>query len=221
MNPRFLYIYLLALRGEVQAAVHAYHRIGQARVTVQEAEDWDLEAEGALFERSDAEDDLAVAIEGLLSAHARASLLLFPHPSAGARGSSRGKELRVLLNVPDDHGLARREPRNTWMHLDERIDARIWEGDGEDLILRHFGDADFAAMDGYDRRILRLIDPGSLEILLLGDRYDLRTLYNDVARLSPRLDEAIRAIEREIHPDLSNTPEPLPAGLFDDPTATG
>lgn len=212
MKNQYLYIYLLAIRDELFAAAHAHTRIAEACVALSATEDWDRTERYDAFEEVDAEDDLTASIEALLSAYARLSLFLFPHPSDGARAATRGKILRERLGVPEDHALAHREPRNTWMHLDAAIDRRIWEGDDDSLILRTFGSARLAFMDDHDRHILRLIDPKARQIVLLGESYNLDDIFRHVDSVSRAVKTAIEEIEAELvaeWPDLSKPPASL------------
>ncbi len=218
MKARYLYLYLLAMRDELFAAAHAHVRIGEASTRLHATEDWDRTQPFDDFEEVDAQDDLTAAIETLLSAHARLSLYLFPHPSGGARAATRARVLRELLGVPDDHPLSRREPRNTWMHLDERIDELVWQGDGDFPILRLFDNARIASSSDNDQPILRLVDPGSREIMLLGERYRLDDIFRDVISIESALTKAINKLEEEFNrewPDLSKPPEAL-EDLLDD-----
>ena len=212
MKAKYLYIYLLGIREELYAAAHAHARIVDAAARVRDSEDNEPGERDDLFEEVDAQDDLRAAIEALLSAHARLSLYLFPNPRAGARGGTRAKELRDRLEVSDDHALRAREPRNTWMHLDESIDARVWEGEAEDLIHEHFGDLDLALLADAERRIVRIIDPAAHQIVLLGQRFDLDEIYRQTMNISPALELAIGEIEAELERefgDLSHPPESL------------
>lgn len=64
-----------------------------------------------------------MAISGLLSAWARASLILFP-----TRGSrERGRVLRELIGVSDDDEFRHRALRDDWVHFDERLDDALAE----------------------------------------------------------------------------------------------
>ena len=63
------------------------------------------------------------AISGLLSAWARASLILFP-----TRGSKeRGRVLRELIGVDADDEFRHRDLRDDWVHFDERLDEALAE----------------------------------------------------------------------------------------------
>lgn len=76
---------------------------------------------------ADVRSELWGAISGLLSAWARASVVLFPSASDA---SVRGESLRRLLGVSDDDPLRARGLRNDWVHFDERLDEAFAEDPG-------------------------------------------------------------------------------------------
>jgi len=73
------------------------------------------------------------ALDGFLAAWARLSLLFFPIEGRGGRDGAafrrdRGVVLREQLRVADDSPLADRDLRDSWMHVDERMDYLLAKG---------------------------------------------------------------------------------------------
>ena len=139
---------------------------------------------------------MCAAIEGFLAAYARASLLLFPSRQGYAR--RRGGALREFLSIADDHRIADRRLRNDWLHYDERLDQLIQTSDRGRwgfIIL----DGSTHAADAFHREFVRMIDPRTLDVFFLGERYslcDLMARLDDVReRIQPALDKHLGAAD--------------------------
>jgi hypothetical protein len=216
MGPHYVYLYLTAMREEAMTATFAYERIDKLRSRLRElhqstdhlfTDDGDEDAEmfNALGNKDflaipDVEEDLATAIEAFLSAQARLSLFLSPSPVAkeATRAQSRAAVLRQQLEFKPADDLGDRGLRNAWMHVDESIDAFVFErADAANLIARHVG-----AAERERRRILRLIDPSRLTVCMLGKEYPLPEIYDWINDVDRRLGVALQKLEREL-----NTPE--------------
>ena len=193
IHHEVMYTYLTAMRDEVYAAYRAQASISDARARLRVLARIENADDGnRLVDEVDAEDDVTAAIQDLLTAQARLSLFLFPHGSAGARARTRASALRDRLDVRDDHAIGVREPRNSWMHLDEAIDRYLWEADPTDLVLRHYG----AVSDSSNRRRVALqVDALNGTMALFGVKYDLHDLFTSVKDIGVRVDKAIETIE--------------------------
>jgi hypothetical protein len=216
MGPTYAYLYLTAMRDEANTATFAYVRIeefvdrlrelGEAtKHLFTEDDEEDIDVITALgnedfLEIPDVEEDLAAAIEAFLSAQTRLSLFVSPSPVAKvrARAEQRAAALRARLGLNTDDDLGDRDLRNAWMHIDESIDAYLFEkATAADLIVRQVGVAE-------DRqRVLRLIDPSGFKVSMLGVEYSLRDMHDWVSDIDRRLALALQTLEAELH-DLSS-----------------
>lgn len=212
MSPEYVHLYLRAMRDEAMTATFAYNRIEQCVHRLEElrdatdhlfTEDGDEDEEilGALenedfWEISDVEEDLAAAIEAFLSAQARLSLFVAPSPAARvrARVDQRAAILRMRLGLREGDDLGDRGLRNAWMHIDESIDAFVFEKAAEaNLVIRHVGSPSDAR-----KRVLRLIDPSGLKVWMLGEEYSLREISDWVDEIERRLALAMQKVEEEM-----------------------
>lgn len=126
LHREAVYTYLTAMRDEVRAAYRSWQQIQDARRRLRiVGRCVDAEVAGAQLEEVEAEDQLTAAIQSLLTAQARLSLFLYPRSSATARAETRAAELLRRLDINERHSISAREPRNSWMHLDESIDRYI------------------------------------------------------------------------------------------------
>lgn len=208
MHQGAVYTYLTAMRDEVATALWSHLRIQEARRQLRARNDGEeAEHDDVRHEDVIAEDDLRTAIQSLLTAQARLSLFLFPQ-SSQVRAQFRATELRRRLDIDEQHPIRRRDLRNSWMHLDEAIDAYIWETDPSNLILSHYGDAHAVMTAGDARRVVCLIDPSASTISLFGREHDVESLYAEVRDVGLRLDRAIALIEAS--PTEIGPPEAAP-----------
>lgn len=212
MGPSYIYLYLTAMRDETMTATFAYAKIEECvnhlrelREATSHLFDGENDEESTtvaalgnedFLEISDVEEDLAAAIEAFLSAQARLSLFVSPSPVAKvrSRAEERAAVLRNRLGLGNDDDLGDRGLRNAWMHIDESIDAFVFEkGSSPDLVVRHVG---VASQDS--QRVLRLIDPSGLRVWLLGKEYSLREMGDWVDALERRLGIALQTVEEEM-----------------------
>jgi hypothetical protein len=200
------------MRDEAMTSTFAYARIEQCVNRLRELRDStdhlftddgeDQEIIDALgnedfLEISEVEEDLAAAIEAFLSAQTRLSLFISPSPAAKvrARAEQRAESLRARLGLKKQDDLGDRGLRNAWMHVDESMDAYVFEkASAADLIIRHVGKV---AKDR--QQILRLIDPSGLKVWMLGEHYSLREIYDWVDDIDRRLGGALQILEKELH----------------------
>ncbi len=104
------------------------------------------------------------AIEAFLGSWARLSLLFWPVPRKSAIHHvftiERGRILRHLLDLTEDHPLADRRLRDAWMHTDERFDQAWLEN-------RLGNRQQFVRTGGVDaaiRHAVRVVDVESLTV---------------------------------------------------------
>ena len=212
MDPRYVLLYLSAMRDEATSAALAYSRIQERVGELAELRERtaDLFREGATEDEmlliglgsedflaiDEVEEEIAAAIEAFLSAQARLSLFLSPSPAARvpARTRQRAEVLRHRLALSETDDLGDRGLRNAWMHIDESIDAYVFErAAAPDLIGRHVG-----RVEKDRQKILRLIDPSGLLVWLLGEEYSLREMSDWLDDIERRLAIALQRAEDEV-----------------------
>jgi hypothetical protein len=116
-----------------------------------------------------------LSIYALLSAAARLSRLLF-----SGRSKARARALRMRFVVADDSPLKSRNLRDFLEHFDERVDSWAERSSGRvasDRTLGPWSDAPKQA------DIFRHFDSMAHAVVVLGHRYELRPLINEVKRL--------------------------------------
>lgn len=138
----------------------------------------------------DAMDRLQFADQAFLGAVAVASRLLYPadhrrddDEAAQRFRRERGRTLRDLLRVENNAFRDAKRARDSFEHVDEKIDARIREGRG--LAIRNVGPSPFS-----DGATLRTYDPGTDTIITDGVRIKLAPLVDELRRLRRELDDA-------------------------------
>jgi hypothetical protein len=213
VGPEYIYLYLTAMRDEAMTATFAYARIEERVHRLRELReatahlftdegDFDEELARALnneefYEMEDVEEDLAAAIEAFLSAQTRLSLFIAPSPGARerARANTRAAVLCTRLGLKKGDDLGDRGLRNAWMHIDESLDAFLFErAESADLVVRHVG----TAAKSERNRVLRLIDPSGLKVWLLGQEYSLLEIHEWVNDIDRRLGIALQEVEAEL-----------------------
>lgn len=138
------------------------------------------------------------AIQGLLSAAAMVSKMLWPNPpSVGTDGkpldeeqqalrqwaTERGRVLRQPLGIKAMPILERRAVRNSLEHFDDRLDKWLMEG-SRCVIDRNIGPRDsLVVVDGETPRHLRLIDPTRGTVSVLADEIVINDLVNALVQV--------------------------------------
>lgn len=104
---------------------------------------------------------------------------------------ARGHQLRVALAVTDDNPLKNRDLRNEIEHFDEKLDAYLSDGIYGHIFTEFVGP--LPVSDGVPAHIFRAYyyDVGLFEIL--GKRYEVEPLANEILRLHHRLLECDRS----------------------------
>jgi hypothetical protein len=145
---------LLYRADEIEQCIAEIRERGAAHIPIAEAARWNRGASGSIR--------LFAAIEALLAAYARVSLLLYPIRKADA---GRGMHLRTILRIDSSSRLADRRLRDGWMHLDEDIGKLSVSQDGG-------VSASVIAVDGEkwyhhaQRGSVRIVDPESVSVAL-------------------------------------------------------
>jgi hypothetical protein len=104
---------------------------------------------------------------------------------------SRGEFLRQALGITDQNPLKSRELRNAMEHFDEKLDEYLASGIVGNVFPHYFGP--LPKDDGVPRHIFRAyyVDVGQFE--MLGNRYQIGPIANELLRL----DEALTKYDRE------------------------
>lgn len=98
---------------------------------------------------------------------------------------TRGSQLRTALDVADDNPLKNRDLRNEIEHFDEKLDAYLSDGLAGYIIPEFVGP--LPENDGVPTHIFRAyyLDVGLFE--MLGKRYEVEPLANEILRIHDRL----------------------------------
>lgn len=158
---------------------------------------------GAIQEKTKRQGHAFVAIDGFLSAWARASLFLWPAPSRyrtddqKAASRARGVYLREVLEIKDDHALNNRGLRNDWAHYDERLD---------DALATHgrvTGQRFSPPQHGAGSLTMRTIDLVNMRVVFAGqNEYDLKLLFAAAADLERRVAAATHSLAARRHEEI-------------------
>jgi hypothetical protein len=184
--------YLFEIARESELAERLFERFQRAAETWLEIEHTEDRDGRTLWTGIEAERTMEEALEGLLSSYARVSLFFFPERSSKQFALERGKRLRELVGVDEDHPLANRELRNHWMHHDHRFDTFV----------QHHGNAPLGYYLGSGHRVsdatkaetLRLVDPGTETVFVLGKEYKLRIISDAVGYVGQQSALAITSL---------------------------
>ena len=191
--------YLFEIAHEAELAERLFERFQRAADTWLEIEHSEDPDGRTLWTGIEAERVMEESLEGLLSSFARVSLFFFPERSSKDFAIERGERLRALAEIDDKHPLGNRELRNHWMHLDHRFDTFV----------QQHGNAPLGYFLGSAHRVswpakaetLRLVDPGTETVFVLGKEYRLRVIADAVAHVGQQAALAISALlERDRSP---------------------
>jgi hypothetical protein len=138
---------------------------------------------------TEAEREMEEAIEGMLSNFARISLFFFPERTTGNFGVERANRLRQLTLIAKDHPIGNRDLRNHWMHLDHRLDTFV-QANGMVPVGYYLEKSHRVSTSG-KAEMLRLVDPASEKVFVLGQEYQLRTLADAVEHVGQQAALAI------------------------------
>lgn len=116
---------------------------------------------------------------GFLSAVAVISKILFP---VKRNSVNRGQRLRTRLDLANLPGIEARSVRNSYEHIDEKVDELRISGTAAQVCLM---DISVEAPD--PPVVLKRFDPVSRKIEFLGDKLDLETCYAEVVRVERAL----------------------------------
>ena len=123
--------------------------------------------------------------EALLIAVANLSKLFWPSRKSSS-STERGRELREMLDVPDDSPLQNRDLRNHFEHFDERLDTLFKDGNPRGILDSNIG-IRVNAPKGSPPSVLRDYQPTTGILSFLGEEYHLPTVMNAVSDLQARV----------------------------------
>lgn len=132
-----------------------------------------------------------------LSAAGVISKLLFPRGTKTAT-QNRGRRLRELLEIADLPNLASSTVRNSFEHIDERLDRLLSSFKGGSIC-----PISVARERPEQSIVLKRFDPNSLSILFLDDAVSLESCYAETLKLEATLPAAFDQL-RQAHVALYN-----------------
>ena len=192
-----LYPYLLAMREELYTAQRTTERLYEARSRWISALD---DPDNELFAGIEAEQDMMGAVELLLTAHTRLSLYLFPaYDRPPARG--RGRALRALLAIPDNHPIGNRDARNAWMHVDEHVDRAVFDRGEEYVEAYRVLRTQWPTARLLPRNILTIFNADTLMLRVAGTAYNIHSLNDDIDNVGAALMRTIPDVEHRLDLD--------------------
>lgn len=105
-------------------------------------------------------------------------------PNTGTLATERGP-VRRSLNISETSPLANTSLRNHLEHYDERIDR--WYKESKNHIYVDFiiGRQDKAIIGVDTKNIFRFFDPETNEVIFWGEKYNLKSLVNEINILLP------------------------------------
>ena len=123
------------------------------------------------------------AIHSLLTRASNASKILWP---AIKSGKSRGRHLREILGIDEQHPLRGRTLRNHLEHFDERLDKWAKKGGSRQIAKNIIGP--LTMISGVDRQgILRWYDPGSTTMIFRDESFNIMEVVDAVQDIRNRL----------------------------------
>ena len=118
------------------------------------------------------------SIQSILAATANVSLILWP----GKKNEERGKQLRTLLGVSDDHLLSDRTIRNHFAHYDERIE-KWFESNKSAVYMDSRIDPFESTLLGLKPFSHREYNPTSKRLSFRGESYDLSAVLTELTKI--------------------------------------
>jgi len=152
-------------------------------------------------------------IQSALGCAANVGKMLWPAPTdpdAAKIAIPRGARLRALLKIETDPVLEDRRLRNSFEHLDERVDK--WAQQPRKLMLNVFGPINVVVGWTHDE-IFTMYDPVSRSVRMLRHTVSLFDVKTSVERVQEAAEAARTDIESRLEP-----PEPLESPIFPSPT---
>jgi hypothetical protein len=181
--------YLFEIIREADLGERLFRRFQTAAETWLQVEHSEEPDGRTLWTGTEAEHEMEEAIEGILSSFARISLFLFPEKSTGEFGKERGRRLRELTGVTENHPIGNRDLRNHWMHLDDRFDTFVRKHGAAPV--GYYLDSAHRVSDPGRAEMLRLVDPGAEKVFVLGRAFELSALANAVEHVGQQATLAI------------------------------
>jgi hypothetical protein len=104
-----------------------------------------------------------------------------------------------MLGLTKTHPVYKRSLRNDWMHFDQRIDQEVMSG--RDVPIGFFILSRRHPIEPLPARILRLLDPRTATIHILGERYSLDEIASSVQHVNERAAEVLTLDQLDVEPN--------------------
>ncbi len=171
------------------------HLISASGAKLEDAADhWNKMALGQDFDRKVPPIEILAWCTVCLAAMAAIRRLLFGGGKPSPVPDRRRQELRALLGNPVLPSFQSASVRNSWEHLDDRLDALI-----PGLTTGSISHIHVAARDLSPGQLaLKRFDPRTLTVYFVDDGIPLRPAVNDAATLKDSLDQAMIRLHTEI-----------------------
>lgn len=132
-------------------------------------------------------------VQAFLVASANISKMLWPS-GKNEFSVTRGRRIRELLGVPDDHVLKHRKFRNHFEHLDERLDrwaSHQTEGETYGLLDGFILHGSINVLEKPERQ-MRIFDARELTVMFYGEKYPLRPVVTAIQALQSTIQQVAR-----------------------------
>ena len=180
-------MFLLELHRQCKLVSHCFNQLSRM------APEW-LEKSWSQGGPTSTPDDLLSQIHALLSCAASIGWFLFPGKRKKPTVQLRCLRLRTLLEIESLPILESLAVRNSFQHLDERLDDFFRD--------RHSGSYQPVSISESGPRgetiALKHINPSSLEVSFLGDKLNLHSLLAEVNCIEARVVAAWSKLENEV-----------------------
>jgi hypothetical protein len=172
--------FLMELLIQCKIARRAYSVLAEfSRAEV--AKDWD-----AIRARPMGAIEVMAECAVFLSSAGIIAKVLFPGERSSTRSKLRGTELRSKLCVTDFPNLSSTSVRNSFEHIDDRLDTIIRDYNNHSICQIHV-----AIEEPANVVMLRRFDPVELTISFLGDTLDLKRCNDEITELQNLIPEAM------------------------------
>ena len=171
-------IYFVELMTQCALAKHAYSRLAEY-TRVQLDRDYDVKKARPLTPI-----EVIADCTVFLSAAAVIAKLLFPRESSAG---ARALDLRTKLGVNSLPHLNSTAVRNSFEHIDERLDRIVRDHKGQEVCQIHV-----ARQQPQQSVVLKRFDPNCLSLSFLGDTLDLRACHSELLELERLLKHALK-----------------------------
>lgn len=152
------------------------------------------EMEWALKQRSPNARFFAAAQAFLVHA-AMVSKLFWPSDQT-ARAKTRGRELRAVFGLGEDHPLSKRTLRNHLEHYDDRVDDWVERSRNRHIVIDMIGPPTAiggSAIDPED--LMRVFDPSTGVFWFRGEKFDIKEMASALQSLAHEANARLTEIE--------------------------